>query len=148
MAKNVRELLKNKILSFDKEVVQALKTASCLGSPFSMPILRMVVNSSKAIDGAKNTGMITQCEGNGTSYRFAHDQIQYAVHDLLPVIHRNILYSYIGKKMWRKIPENDLDDHLFTIANLLQPTIHMETDVEKRIKMAGLFMQAGKKAIL
>ena len=49
--------------------------------------------------------------------------------------------------MWRKIPENDLDDHLFTIANLLQPTIYMETDVEKRIKMAGLFMQAGKKAM-
>jgi len=95
MAENVLELLRLKILQLDEVTQQTLKAASCLGSPFSLNTLKLIVNSNKGIEGAINSEIITQYKGSSTIYRFAHDQIQCAAYSLLPSDSREI-FLYIG----------------------------------------------------
>ena len=95
IAETVLELLRLKILALDEQTQQALKVASCLGSPFSLKALKLIVNNSKGIEGALNSEIITQYKGSDSIYRFAHDQIQQAAFSLLPDDPKEI-FLYIG----------------------------------------------------
>ena len=95
MTENVLELLKLRILSLDEQTQQCLIVASCLGSPFSLNTLNLIVNSKSGIQGAINSEIITQYKGSSIIYRFVHDKIQQAAHALLPEDSRE-MFLYIG----------------------------------------------------
>ena len=143
---NVLELLRLKILQYDEHTQLALKTASCLGNPFSLLNLELIVNSKKGIMGALNTGMITQYKGNDNIYHFVHDNIQEAAFSLLPTDSKQIFF-YIGKKLWQLSTNKDHDEIVFVVANLLYNTIDIVLSNEDRAEMVMIFLKAGEKAM-
>ena len=68
LSKNVKELLREKIMALDEQTKTTLKAACVIGSPFSLSSLKLIVNSSRGIEGALNTGMITHYKGSDTMY--------------------------------------------------------------------------------
>jgi len=143
---NVKQLLRLKILSFDEHTQQVLKVASCIGSSFSIRILKLVVNRSEGILGAISSDMIVQCKGSDTMYNFVHDNIQEAAYSLLPDNPRP-MFSYIGKKLWTVLSKQELHENIFTVVRLLHGGVEMSNDEEDRYQVVELFLQAGEKAM-
>ena len=116
---------------------------SCLGSSFYLPSVKLIVNSSKGIEGALSTGMIVQYKGSSTLYCFVHDQVKEAVLSLVPK--NDNIFLYIGMKLWTLLPAEELDEQIFTVANLLHRAVG-STD-EENIKIAEFLARAGEKAL-
>lgn len=147
ISKSVLELLRQRILSFDSDVQQSLKIASCLGSPFSLTTLKILVDDANVLESMLSTGMITQYDRSNLSYyRFAHDQIQEAAVSLLSEDRSELLY-YIGKKLCLVFTREELDANIFTVVGILCYAKNMIKDQGERYKIAKLCMRAGKKAM-
>jgi len=146
ITENVLELLRLKILALDEHTQQTLKVASCLGSPFSLKTLKLIVNTSKGIEGALKSEIITQYKGSDTIYRFAHDSVQQAAFSLLPNNAKEI-FLYIGKKLWRLSSTKDIDEIIFVVANLFHNAVDIIIDQEESSEMANIFLLAGEKAM-
>jgi len=142
----ILDLLVKKIRKLDSRIQYVLKVASCLGGhAFSLNILKLIVSDSTAVEETLSTGMIIQAKGgNGTTYDFAHDQIQQAAFSLLPPQKINDIFLYISTKLRKLLQKSDLEEHVFVIANLL-----LQTPLEKikdKFTVAALFLLAGTKA--
>ena len=146
MSNNVSQLLRQKILKYDQNIQEALKIASIFSSPFSLPILRRVVNDNKVIDGTLATGMIIQSKGSDSMYRFVHDKIEEVVSSLLPADCSELLF-YLGKKLCFLFTPEELVENIFTVISLFDHVQSKIEDLEERLKIAELFMQAGIKAL-
>ena len=59
LSDDVLDLLRQKILSLSKGAQKALKVASCLGSPFSVSLLVLIINDKIGVGGALASGIIT-----------------------------------------------------------------------------------------
>ena len=143
---NVKELLRLKILSFDEYTQQSIKAASCLGSSFSIRILKLIVNHNEGIKGAVSSGMIIQSKGSDTIYHFAHDNIQEAAYSLLPENPKEILL-YIGKKLWKLLSKEELYENIFMVVKLITGALDLLEDQEERLQILDLYIKAGDKAM-
>ena len=116
---------------------------SCLGSPFSILSVKVIVNSSRGIDGLLSTGMITQYKGSNNFYCFAHDNIKEAASSLVP--ENDNICLYMGIKLWTLLPAEELDCQIFTVADLLMSSnLSSEKD---SLKLVKLFSRAGERAM-
>lgn len=114
-----------------------------MGNPFSLSLVKVIVNSSTGIDGALSTGMITQYKGSNTLYRFTHDNIKEAALSLVPQ-NDNISF-YMGIKLLTLLPAEELDRHIFTVANLLLgASCISHTD---NLELVQLFTRAGEESL-
>jgi len=143
VAESELELIRKKMLSLDNLVLTTLKVMSCLGSPFSLPLVKLIVNSSEGIEGALSTGMIIQYKGSSTFYHFIHDQSKEAALSLMPK--NDKIFLYIGMKLLALLSPEELDEQIFTVANLFCQAIG-STD-EENIRMAELLVRAGEKSL-
>ena len=104
---------------------------------------------------AEIAGMITHLRTYGSQekdklhkheYRFAHDQIQQAVHILLPEQEQKLLHLKIGRYLQKQASMNGTEDRLYGIVNQLNCGLQLVTSKTERIEIARLNLQAGKKA--
>ena len=142
--KNVKELLRLKILSFDEHTQQVLKVASIIGKCFTLLTLKLIVNRSEGVKGAISSGMIVQCKGSDTKCHFVHDNVQEAAYSLLPENPKATL-SHIGLKLWKLLSKQELSKSVFLVVRLLDDGIEMLESQEERSQIAELFLQAGDK---
>ena len=145
IAENVLDLLRQKMQSLDKYAQQALKIASCLGSPFSLLLLRLIINSKKGVEEALASGMITQYDGPDT-YCFVHDQVQHAAESLLPKDNPKPVLLYVARKLWALLSEDELKRNICVIVNLFENAKCVINENE-RLDVAELFLLAGEKAM-
>ena len=146
ISRNVLELIRKRILSFDDETQMALKVLVCLGSPFSLTTLNLIVNKRNIVEKALSTGMITQYERSNEYYRFVHDQVTEAATSLLPDDRRELLY-YIGKKLCFLFTSKELDSNIFTVVGILCYAAEIIEDQEERTNLAKLCMRAGERSM-
>jgi len=142
----VLELLRRRILSLDKETQRALKTASVLGSPFSLKMLKLIVNKESTIKSVLSTGMIRKYERSDTYYRFVHDKVQEATYSLLPKDPSKLLH-YIGQKLCVVLNEEELSENIFIVAKLLYSDIDVVKCERERLYIAELSAKAAEKSM-
>ena len=124
-----------------------LKVASCLARTFPLSILRLLVNRNDDIDYVLSTGIICRSEFSDTSFKFAHDKIRQAALSFIPMTKKNSILVYMGMKLIKLASKNDLDENVFTIANLLRPAHYVLKNHIERLTVAKHFLKAGKKAL-
>ena len=144
MTENVLELISRKILSFDEDSQYALKVASCLGSPFSLEMLKIAVDC-KGIDCSISEAMFAGYKGSNILYLFAHDNIQQAAYSLID--DTKSFFWKIGVKLWTALSSKELNENIFTVANLLINSLDMIKCQKDCLKMSDLFLRAGKRAM-
>jgi len=153
VADNTVELMLRKILQLPTQIQSALKLMACLGfccEEFivsSMAAGGGVLNISTAhlfdsLEFAAKEGLVDHV---GSSYKFAHDQIQLAAYSLIPENERCHLHLWIGSQVWANksaAPEKAL----FIVVGQLNKGSPLMTDAQQRIQLAGLNLQAAQKS--
>ena len=54
----------------------------------------------------------------------------------------------MGLKLWKSLTSEELEESIYTVVNLLCQGIDLVNDQDQRFKMAELFVQAAKKAMI
>ena len=81
-------------------------------------------------------------------YRFLHDRVQQAAYSLIEEKKKAEVHLKIGREMLKMIPEEELEEHIFTIVDQLNLGVELITDEKEKEKLAQLNLLAGKKAKL
>lgn len=81
-------------------------------------------------------------------YRFLHDRVQQAAYSMIEENAKSQIHLKIGRELLKATPENELDEHVFTIVDQLNMSSELMTDEAERERLAKLNLIAGKKAKL
>ncbi len=79
-------------------------------------------------------------------YRFLHDRVQQAAHDLTPSSERLALQLRCGRRLLAASSSAELDDRLFTILACLNAASSAITDTNERDNLTVLNLRAGLRA--
>ncbi|WP_031527399.1 hybrid sensor histidine kinase/response regulator [Dyadobacter crusticola] len=154
-----QQLLTSKINNLAEPARQALVTASCIGSEFDLVMLS-ALNDKTPQETAEDlreavTENLLRLSADREQeqpilttkrYRFVHDQVQQAAHNLLSAESRDEMHVNIGYFLLERLSAAERFDQLFEIVNHLNHHPKHFPQPEERHKIAGLNLEAGKKA--
>lgn len=154
---NVVELMVEKLQQLPESSQEILSLAACLGAEFELTILTWLEEKSPSeifelLKIALERGFIFPLSELDEhlliqSYKFGHDRIQQAAYTLIPESKRASKHLQIGRTLLEKIPEEEREDKLFDLVEQLNRGIELVSDRDEGEKLAGLNLQAGRKAI-
>ncbi|MCR9145210.1 MAG: AAA family ATPase [bacterium] len=163
LAENIVDFLREKIERLGPESRELLNTAACYGNHFNLPILLAAHPEHGArelhalIEPAARMGLILLIRNDlgapdadsqhEFAYRFVHDRIQQVVYELLSEEDRRNKHLAIGRGMLHATPAQKLQEYIFDITNHLNLARAEIQDSALRLRLAGLNLQAGRKAI-
>jgi len=145
---NVVDLMARKIERLPPQTRETTKLAAIIGNRFDLGTLATASSENIEItigklEPAVAEGLILRF---GNDYLFYHDRIQEAAHGLIPVTVRPQLHYQIGSLLLARYAENELEDHIFEIANHINAGSELIMDTDERTRLALLNLQAGSKA--
>ncbi len=127
---------------------ELLQLVSCLRDEMDIESLNELAGRSReSLDQPLSTlleaGLITP---SPLGFRFAHDRIREAAHELLSEEERARIHYRTGKLLLERTPEGSLDDRVFELADHLNRGIaHLAA--EEREKAVDINLMAGKNAL-
>jgi predicted ATPase len=146
---NVMHLVGLNIQKQDKTVQDVLMVASCLGAEFSEQLLKEAVSCDleHPLRIAEAEGFLMKRSGSQEStWRFVHDQIQQTAYALIHPDEREEVHLQIGRKLWRALTEDDLDEHANVVVKQLRLGARLIVNEDEREQMAVLLLRTGELA--
>jgi predicted ATPase/signal transduction histidine kinase len=145
---NVADLMTAKLKRLSPPTQHTLKELACIGNVADIGRLTLLCGeSAEAMDGvlweAVRAGLVFRLEG---SYTFLHDRIQQAAYSLIPEDRRAEAHLRIGRTMLGRLTEDELDEHLFDVANQFNRGITLVVDRDEKVRVATLSLRAGRRA--
>lgn len=144
---NVVALLSEKITRLDRDAIDIIKAASCIGNRFDLEILSNITEKPidltlSQLNRAIDEGFISFF---GDVYRFHHDRILEAAYALISEEGRKQMHYKIGTLVLRNTRPGDIMDSIFYIVNQL----NLGRDYiagEALLELVRLNLMAGVKA--
>lgn len=171
---NVVEFMVNKLQRLQSETQNALMRAACIGNRFDLHTLAVVSESSLAntllvlqeafTEGlvlplsddirllqsylviVRQTDNLDDLEEFNTTCRFLHDRVQQAAYSLMPERARQEMHHSIGRLMLANTTAEQLDEHIFEIANHLNHARQHLEQPDERIELCKLNLRAAQRA--
>jgi len=145
---NVVDLMVEKLKRLSGTAQTALQQLACLGNVVEIATLSLVFEESEeeiqaSLLEAVRTGLILRLEG---SYAFLHDRIQEAAYALIPEDDRVGAHLGIGRVLLATMSEDQIDEHLFDVANQLNRGAGRLADRNEKAEVATFNLRAGRKA--
>jgi PAS domain S-box-containing protein len=145
---NVVDLMAAKLKRLSPPTEEILKELACLGNVGEIPTLTLLSGqSAETIDTALweavRAGVVFR---RANSFTFLHDRIQQAAYSLIPEDRRAETHLRIGRTMLGRLREDELDEHLFDVANQFNRGIGLVVDRNEKAQVATLFLRAGRRA--
>src|SRR6195256_6257081 len=145
---NVVELMAAKLKRASTTTQEALKHLACLGNVVDIATLALVLGApEEAVDvallEAVHAGLVFQHEN---AYKFLHDRIQQAAYSLIPDEHRAEVHLHIGRVLLASMSGDQLDQHLFDVANQLNRGAGRLIERDEKVQVATIDLRAGRKA--
>jgi PAS domain S-box-containing protein len=145
---NVVDLMVGRLNRLSDATREALKELACLGNTAEIATLQVLHGHSEraAHSGlweAVRAGLVSNQDG---AYRFLHDRIQQAAYSLIPEGVRAATHLRIGRALLAGMPPEDLDAHLFDVANQCNRGIALVVDRDEKAQVATIDLRAGRKA--
>ncbi|WP_437678695.1 sensor histidine kinase [Sorangium sp. So ce131] len=148
---NVVELMTEAVRQLPEEAQELVQIAACAGKRAEVGLLaaasgRSVDEATAALGQPLGEGLLAADRepGAGLAVRFAHDRVQQAAYELLPVGRRRALHLRIGRLLAAACRAG-ADDALFDAVNQLDLGAAL-LGVEEREELAALNHRAGLKA--
>jgi len=147
-ADNVVDLMVGRLNRLSDPTREALKELACLGNAVEVATLQVLHgHSEQAAHGglweAVRAGLVLHQDG---AYRFLHDRIQQAAYSLIPEEHRAATHLRIGRALLAGMKPEDLDPHVFDVANQFNRGIALVVDRDEKVQVATIDLRAGRKA--
>lgn len=162
MTDNVVTLMLGKLRNLPADAQSALAACAELGEGFSLADLMIVEGQdAKACQArlwpALRAGFLLPLNEDykfeqspallaGARYRFLHDRVQQAAHELTADDDRLALQLRCGRRLLDDGATADVDRRLFTILACLNPARSAITDAAERSRLAELNLRAGLRA--
>ena len=165
---NVVELMSEGIASLAPDCARALQFASCIGHRFRLrplaSVLAVDVRGTEALLWqAARAGFIAPLDDSyrivqslpdgaeldadvDPTYRFVHDRVQQAAHELLPERDRAAVHLSLARALLDGRLPDKLGDAVFEIAAHYNVAAALVTDQAERRKAAHIDLIAGRKA--
>lgn len=169
VTENVVELLSHKLREFGVDTCRALMCAACIGPKFDLKTLSHFVKRSLA-DVALSLWPATE-EGllipigdeykyatsvgrnaindeslSGLKYRFSHDRIQQAAHELLAEDQRGATHYAIGKLLIASLTDAERKERVFEIVDHLNYHLDALPSTDEELLVSTLNREAGVQA--
>ncbi len=149
---SVSNLIVRKINKLSEVEQELIKTASCLGSTFSVTTLGyldivVAARVAPTLMAIQEVGLISFNSDTGTG-RFTHDKFQQAIYNLLSESVRPTLHLQIGRRLWKALSPSLRDDNLLLIADQISRGVDFVDDAREKIAFAEMFYWAGQKAAI
>ncbi|WP_299200029.1 AAA family ATPase [uncultured Amphritea sp.] len=161
MSDNVIDLMVSKIQKLSHQSQKALQMAACIGSPFDLNTLAIVLEQSDTgttenLLDAMREGLLIPLDINYSSssglrferhrYRFVHDRIQQAAYSLIPENQRQQLHLQIGRLLQQRFPDQN-SGPVFEITNHLNSGRSLIESTAELTELASLNCQSGIQAL-
>jgi PAS domain S-box-containing protein len=158
---NVVALMVDDIQRLPPSTQKLLQLAACIGAEFDLRTLGTLAEQSVTeclpdLSMATATGLLLPCVGQesywqANRFRFVHDQIQQAAHELISPEHRQDIHLQLGRLLWQQAAEVPTAETLFEIVDhlnlgLLHRGGAMPASQTECQQVAELNLQAGIKA--
>lgn len=163
---NVVDLLINKIHKLPIETQQILKLAACIGHVFDLNTLATIAEQSiqttqthlwEALQAnlvkplgtssiSSNVAALSTQVSNKIIYRFIHDRVQQAAYQLIPEENKQQTHLNIARLLYKQGLYTHEDRQLFNLLQHYNKSLHLIDNVEERLHLAQLNLQAGLKA--
>jgi PAS domain S-box-containing protein len=145
---NVVDLMVGRLNRLSDQTREALKELACLGNAVEIATLKVLHGHSEqeahgGLWEAVRAGLVFHQDG---SYKFLHDRIQQAAYSLIPDDHRAATHLRIGRALLAGMTPDDLDQHLFDVANQFNRGIALVVDRDEKAQVATIDLRAGRKA--
>ncbi|MFY8016799.1 MAG: AAA family ATPase, partial [Inhella sp.] len=79
-------------------------------------------------------------------YRFLHDRVQQAAHELTPLAERAALQLQTGRRLWAALSPAELEQRLFAVVDALNAGADLITDSKERTALCLLNLRGAAKA--
>ncbi len=162
---NVADLVINEIHRLPEAVQEALKTASCIGSRFTLANLLSLINQpaeaiAKLLWIALEEKWIIPVGGNyklaltdtnivtnstKIIYRFSHDRVQQALYSLIPEERQKEIHLKLGYLLLAEFLAGN-EHFLFNVVHHFSICLQLIQTEEERFKISEIFRQAANKA--
>ena len=145
-ADNVVDLMVGKLRQLPVPSQEALKLAACLGNRFELRHLARASGHAEVeqhLTAALQESLIVRSHDRG---KFLHDRIQQAAYSLIPEGERAQVHLRIGRVLLASMTADDLDEHLFDVANQLNRGAARLADRDEKTQVATIDLRAGRKA--
>jgi PAS domain S-box-containing protein len=145
---NVVDLMVGRLNRLSDQTREALKDLACLGNAVEIATLKVLYGHSEQVAHsglweAVRAGLVFDQDG---AYRFLHDRIQQAAYSLIPEVDRATAHLRIGRALLADMTPDDLDQHLFDVANQFNRSIALVVDGDEKAQVATINLRAGRKA--
>lgn len=161
LAEGVVSLMLDKIRRLPPATQRVLCAAACIGSGFSLHLLAIAQGRSpnetmEDLAPALRDGLIVSSESGFTlldpldpqqvRYRFSHDRIQHAAHSLASDQTVRELHWTIGRQLMSELDGASARTRIFEVVNHLNAARDHVHDVDERLRLAALNLEAGTRA--
>jgi PAS domain S-box-containing protein len=145
---NVVDLMVGRLKRLSGTAQTALQQLACLGNVVEIATLSVVFGQSEeeihtALLDAGRAGLILRVE---ESYAFLHDRIQEAAYALIPEGDREGVHLRIGRMLLATMSKDQLDEHLFDVANQLNRGAGRLADPNEMAEVATFNLRTGRRA--
>ena len=135
--------------SLSSKISVGLKFAACLGPTFDAKVLENAQTKTEFddafLDLCVDFGYLRRVTSN--NYIWAHDQIQQAAYDLIPLDKRESFHLLVGSRLLIATLPAERDGFLFYIVDNINRGSKLIEDAEQRYDAAQLNLDAGEKAL-
>ena len=175
---DVVEFMARRLRKLPEATRRVLKLAACIGNQFDLETLAVVCEASEEdasadIWAALQEGLVLPAsesykffqgweigdspveklrqrpvDSEPVRYRFLHDRVQQAAYFLIPQDRKQIFHLHIGRLLWQKTPQEQIEEKLFDIVNQLNVGAAAIEEADRREELARLNLRAGCKAKL
>jgi histidine kinase len=145
---NVADLVKSNIGKLPHRTIEVLKVAACIGVRFDLHKLSVSTGVKESqlqniLQAPINEGLIISSASN---YKFGHDRIQQTINSLLSDEEQKQSHLNIAKALSASIAEDEVNNHIFDLANHWNIGVEIVSDTAIRKQVADINLRAGIKA--
>jgi predicted ATPase len=106
-----------------RKMQMGLKFAACLGPIFEAKVLEKAKKNNEFEDSFLESciefGLLQNPGSNLGQFVWAHDQIQQAAYDLIPLSKREAFHLLVGSRMFVTTSSHEMEDMIFFIVDNL-----------------------------
>ncbi len=150
---NVVDLLIHRLRDLPGPTQAALREAACIGNAFSLDTLAIIHRSppetlfDDLLPALRAELLKSVGEGVPDRFAFSHDRVQQAAYALMDGGGAQALHLDIGRLLLARLPEEDLEDRIFEVADQLNAGLALIDDPAERFVLAGLDRRAAERAV-